>query len=60
METLVHDHETALYHFGTAHVECNVHILRYLTKNSEYTGTMVGIHETVAERREQNAQAKDG
>ena len=35
--TLVHDHETALYHFGTAHAECNVHILRYLTKNSEDT-----------------------
>ena len=36
--TLVHDHETALFHFGTAHAECNVHILRYLTKNSEDTG----------------------
>ena len=38
MGTLVHDHETALFHFGTAHAECNVHILRYLTKNSESTG----------------------
>ena len=38
MGTLVHDHETALFHFGTAHAECNVHILRYLTKNSEDTG----------------------
>ena len=36
--TLVHDHETALYHFGTDHAECNVHILRYLRKNTEETG----------------------
>lgn len=36
--TLVHDHETALYHFGTAHGECNVHLLRYLKKNTEETG----------------------
>lgn len=36
--TLVHDHETALYHFGTGHGECNVHILRYLKKNTEDTG----------------------
>lgn len=35
---LVHDHETALYHFGTDHAECNVHILRYLRKNTEETG----------------------
>ena len=35
---LVHDHETALYHFGTGHGECNVHIIRYLRKNSEDTG----------------------
>ena len=35
--TLVHDHETALYHFGGDHAECNVHILRYLTKNTEDT-----------------------
>lgn len=34
---LVHDHETALYHFGTDHAECNVHIIRYLRKNSEDT-----------------------
>ena len=25
----------ALYHFGTAHGECNVHIIRYLRKNTE-------------------------
>ena len=35
---LVHDHETALYHFGTYHAECNVHIIRYLRKNTEETG----------------------
>lgn len=35
---LVHDHETALYHFGTDHAECNVHIIRYLKKNTEETG----------------------
>ena len=35
---LVHDHETALYHFGTDHAECNVHIIRYLRKNTEDSG----------------------
>lgn len=35
MGILVHDHETALYHFGTGHGECNVHLERYLMKNSE-------------------------
>ena len=35
---LVHDHETALYHFGTDHGECNVHIIRYLRKSTEETG----------------------
>lgn len=34
---LLHDHETALYHFETDHVECNVHIIRYLHKNTEET-----------------------
>ncbi len=34
---LEHDHETALYHFGTGHGECNVHLLRYLKKNTEET-----------------------
>lgn len=37
---LVHDHETALYHFGIDHAECNAHILRYLRKNSEETGNL--------------------
>lgn len=35
---LMHDHETAMYHFGSGHAECNVHLLRYLRKNSEDTG----------------------
>lgn len=34
---LVHDHETAPYHFGTGHAECNVHTIRYLRKNTEDT-----------------------
>ena len=36
--TLIHDHETTLYHFGGGHGECNVHVMRYLTKNTEDTG----------------------
>lgn len=36
--TLVHDHETAMYNFGTEHGECNVHLLRYLKKNTEESG----------------------
>lgn len=28
--TFTHDHETALYHFGSGHSECNVHLERYL------------------------------
>lgn len=35
---LTHDHETAMYRFGTDHGECNVHLLRYLKKNTEETG----------------------
>lgn len=34
---LIHDHETALYHFGTGHGECNVHLGRYLRKNTQET-----------------------
>lgn len=36
---LEHDHETALYHFGSGHGECNVHLLRYLKKNTEESGS---------------------
>lgn len=34
---LIHDHETTMYNFGAGHGECNVHLLRYLKKNSEET-----------------------
>ena len=34
---MVHDHETALYRFGSGHAECGAHILRYLKKNLEET-----------------------
>lgn len=37
---LTHDHETSLYHFGTMHGECNVHLNRYLLKNTEETGNI--------------------
>ena len=40
---LIHDHEIALYHFGTEHGECNVHLLRYLRKNTEETGNRWSI-----------------
>lgn len=33
--TLVHDHASAFYHFGTAHQECLAHVMRYLTAASE-------------------------
>lgn len=36
---LEHDHETALYHYGTGHGECNVYLLRYLKKNTEEAGS---------------------
>lgn len=36
-KTLVHDHETAIYHFGEHHAECNAHLMRYLRKNTEET-----------------------
>lgn len=38
--TLLHDHATALYHFGTDYAECNVYIIRYLRKNTEETGNL--------------------
>lgn len=38
--TLTHDHETGIYHFGIKHGECNVHLERYLLKNSEETGNI--------------------
>ena len=38
MGVLVHDHETALYHFAKWHAECLAHLIRYLIKNTEETG----------------------
>lgn len=34
---LVHDHETVMYNYGNKHIECNVHILRYLKGCNENT-----------------------
>ena len=33
----MHVHETALYHFGVQHGECNAHVQRYLRKTTENT-----------------------
>ena len=35
--TLVHDHNTVNYNYGTKNAECNVHIIRYLKANCENT-----------------------
>ena len=68
---LMHDHETAMYHFGTGHGECNVHLLRYLKKNTEETGNswsgkmsglLTGIHRArkkAVERGEKNFQPEE-
>lgn len=62
---LLHDHETALYHFGTDHAECNVHLLRYLRKNTEETGNewsgemLSFLCEMNTKRREQIEQGND-
>lgn len=34
---LVHDHETVMYNYGKKHIECNVHISRYLRGDYENT-----------------------
>ena len=58
-------HETALYHFGTDHAECNVHIIRYLRKNTEETGNswsdeMISLLcEMNKKRKEYISQGKD-
>lgn len=61
---LVHDHETALYNFGTKHAECGAHILRYLKKNSEETkhSWSTEMMEFLAEcnRQHKNSILKDG
>ena len=35
---LVHDHETVMYNYGSKHIECNVHVSRYLKGCNENTG----------------------
>lgn len=35
--TLIHDHNTVYYNYGTGHGECNVHLIRYLRANTENT-----------------------
>lgn len=55
---LVHDHETTLYHFGTGHGECNVHLIRYLLKNSEdcstkWSGELTELLYRMKHRREE-------
>jgi hypothetical protein len=35
--TLVHDHDTVNYNYGTNNAECNVHLIRYLRSNLENT-----------------------
>ena len=55
--TLLHDHETALYHFGTEHAECNVHIIRYLRKNTEETGN-IWSDEMISHLCEMNGKRK--
>ena len=36
--TIIHDHETVIYHYGLKHGECNVHVSRYLKGCIENTG----------------------
>lgn len=60
--TFTHDHETALYHFGTGHGECNVHLERYLLKNTEETGNqwshdLIGYLEGMNHARQKRIQA---
>ena len=35
--TLIHDHNTVNYNYGTGNAECNVHLIRYLRANFENT-----------------------
>lgn len=61
--TLLHDHETAMYQYGTAHAECNVHILRYLKKNTEEAGNRWSekLSSLLSEmNRERKAQKEEG
>jgi len=38
--TLIHDHNTVNYNYGTDNAECNVHIIRYLRASHECTGNL--------------------
>ena len=61
--TLLHDHETSLYQYGTDHAECNVHILRYLKKNTEEAGNQWSeeLSSTLSEmNRERKVQKEEG
>lgn len=54
--TLVHDHETALYHFGSRHGECIVHLMRYLKKNiqesnNKWSGELTTLFSNINEER---------
>lgn len=40
MGTLVHDHNTVNYNYGTNNGECNVHLIRYLKANTENTNNL--------------------
>ena len=44
-QVLVHDHDTAYYAYGTAHAECNAHVLRYLrgVEQNEPTRAWAGL-----------------
>lgn len=40
---IIHDHETVIYNYGNRHIECNVHICRYLKGNTENTHNVWSI-----------------
>lgn len=40
---IIHDHETVIYNYGNRHIECNVHICRYLKGNTENTNNVWSI-----------------
>lgn len=61
---LVHDHETSLYHFGIGHGECNVHLIRYLLKNTEdcsshWSGKLTDLLYEMKKRRDELVDNSD-
>lgn len=61
--TLVHDHETALYQFGSKHGECIVHLMRCLRKNTEETKNtwsqeLLNLFSTMNKERKERMDAK--